>query len=123
MRILDKIMHGPEQPELTSFLQEFTEEKSAFYRREELIETFDAFCKRQDKPEAFRSNSLIRHLLDYLQEMVLFEGDAYLVTRRRIGVTEIQRIAPAGDRLREHHGGGIPQGQRGHHPREEAPPT
>jgi len=92
MALLDIILKDGEYDYFKQFLNQFHGSEEAFYRREEIIRTFDEFCKNCGLSEDFRVNSVTRKLLDYVQELVCGEESLFIVIRRRIGLNSIKEL-------------------------------
>jgi len=92
MLLLDKIIEDGNQADFRTFLDELRFSESPFLLRDQVLEEFEKFCSAGNKECSYRTKSDTRRLLDLVQEIVFDDRYAYLLTRRRIGETEIYGI-------------------------------
>jgi sucrose synthase len=92
--LLEKLIASEEKIDLLQFLSELNDSENRYLLRNDILNGFESYCKKYDKPESFYTTSNLSALVYYTQEVILEGESLCLVYRPKIARQECYRLFP-----------------------------
>lgn len=99
--LLNKIIRENEQNEFREFLSILAGEKNKLFSRNEILLRFDEVCETWNKTHKFRTASSILKFFNRVRELLIAEGQVFIVHRYAIAKYRFYRLPMSADSIDE----------------------
>lgn len=92
--LLDAVINSKHKNDLQGFIYYLRELEQKYLLRNDIVNAFDDFCRKQAYPENYRESSALGKLIYYTQEIIVETENICLIIRAKIAHSESYRLLP-----------------------------
>lgn len=90
--LVQAILSSSEKTDLRQLISEFRTQEKRYFLRNEILQTFAAYCHQSQKPAYFFHSSSLGKIIQYTHEIILEGEDTWFLIRSRIASQEVWRV-------------------------------
>ncbi|MEG4810791.1 sucrose synthase [Microcoleus sp. F8-D3] len=91
--LFQAVIASDEKTDLRQFVRDLRALGNKYLLRNDIVNSFAAYCTKYEKPEQFHQSSHLSKLIYCVQEIILEDGSLCVLLRPKIANTEIVRVA------------------------------
>jgi len=90
--LIHNVLDSDEKSDFRSFVSELRHQEKRYLLRNDILSVYGNYCSKYQKPEGFYKSSNLGKLIYYTQEIILEDGNLYLIIRPKIASQEVYRL-------------------------------